>query len=103
MATQGAKRGGKSNARSRSVLLYFSFCDLQNVVLFLQSVVLLREHVGRDEEARQQQQGDRDEQLRRERRAVVVDLRASGAADRAAALDDRAGAVRADQMLAAHL
>ena len=63
----------------------------------------LREHVGRDEEAHEKQQGDRDEQLRRDRRAVVVELCASGTANRTAALDDRAGAVRADQMLAAHL
>jgi hypothetical protein len=59
--------------------------------------------VGRDEEAEQQEQGGRDEQLRRERRAVVVDLGARGAADRAAALDHRASTVSADQVLAAHL
>jgi len=63
----------------------------------------LREHVGRDEEAEQQDQGRRDEKLRREGRAVVVDLGAGGTADRAAALDYRAGTVSADQVLAAHL
>ena len=64
---------------------------------------LLGKHVGRDEEAHQEQQGHDEKQLRRERRAVVVDLVAGGAAGRAAALDHRVGAVSADQMLAAHL
>jgi len=60
--------------------------------------------VGRDEEAKEQQQGRRDEKLRREGRAVVVvDLGAGGTADRAAALDYRASTVSADQVLAAHL
>jgi hypothetical protein len=63
----------------------------------------LAEHVGRDEEAEQQEQGRGDEKLRREGRPVVVDLGAGGTADRAAALDYRASAVSADQVLAAHL
>jgi hypothetical protein len=65
---------------------------------------LLSKYVGRDEEAKHQQQCDRDEQLRRDRRAMVmVHLGAGGAADRAAALNHRAGTVGADQVLAAHL
>jgi hypothetical protein len=64
----------------------------------------LPKHVGRDEEAKEQQQGRRDEKLRREDRAVVVvDLGAGGTTDRAAALDYRASTVSADQVLAAHL
>jgi hypothetical protein len=63
----------------------------------------LREHVRRDEEAKEQQQGRRDEKLRREDGAVVVDLGAGRTADRAAALDYRASTVGADQVLAAHL
>jgi hypothetical protein len=59
--------------------------------------------VGRDEEAEQQEQRRRDEKLRRESRAVVVNLGAGGTTDRAAALDYRASTVSADQMLAAHL
>ena len=63
----------------------------------------LSKYVGGDEEAHQEQQGGRDEKLRRERGAVAVDLGAGGAAHRAAALDHRAGTVSADQVLAAHL
>ena len=60
--------------------------------------------MGRDEEAEQQEQGGRDEKLRREGKAVmVVDLGARRAADRAAALDYGASTVSADQVLAAHL
>jgi hypothetical protein len=59
--------------------------------------------VGRDEEAEQEQQGRGDEELRREDRAVVVDLGARRTANGAAALDYRASAVSANQVLAAHL
>jgi phosphopantothenate synthetase len=60
--------------------------------------------VGRDEEAEQQEEGRRDEKLRREGKAVmVVDLGARRTADRAAALDYGASTVSADQVLAAHL
>jgi hypothetical protein len=60
--------------------------------------------VGRDEEAEQQEQGRRDQKLRRENRAVVVvNLGARRTTDRAAALDYRASTVSADQVLAAHL
>jgi hypothetical protein len=63
----------------------------------------LRQHVGRDEEAKQQEQGRSDQKLRREGEAVVVDLRAGGTAGGAAALNYRASTVSADQVLAAHL
>ena len=60
--------------------------------------------MGRDEEAEQQEQGGRDEKLRREGGAVmVVDLGAGGTTDCAAAFDYRASTVSADQVLAAHL
>jgi hypothetical protein len=59
--------------------------------------------VGRDEEAKEQQQGRRDKELRGQGGAVVVDLGAGSAADRAAALNYRASAVSANQVLAAHL
>jgi hypothetical protein len=64
---------------------------------------VLREDVGRDEEAEHQEQRRGDEELRRDGRTVVVDLGARGPADRAAGLDHGAAAVCADQMLAAHL
>jgi hypothetical protein len=64
----------------------------------------LGQHVGGDQEAEQENQGRRDEKLRREDRAVVVvNLGPGGAAHRAATLDYRAGTVSADQVLAAHL
>jgi len=59
--------------------------------------------VSGDEEAEDQEQRGGDEKLRSEGRAVVVDMDAGGAADRAAALDHWSCAVRADQVLAAHL
>jgi hypothetical protein len=59
--------------------------------------------VGRDQQAEQKQQGRGDEELRRQDRAVVVNLGAGGTADRAAALDHWTGTVSADQVLAAHL
>jgi len=59
--------------------------------------------VGRDEEAEQEEQCRRDEKLRREGGAMVVDLGTGGTTDRAAALDYRASTVSADQVLAAHL
>ena len=59
--------------------------------------------MGGDEETHKKQQRGGDQQLRCEGRAVVVDLGAGRAADRAPALDHRAGAVSADQVLAAHL
>jgi hypothetical protein len=59
--------------------------------------------VGGDQQAEEQQQGGGDQELRGDRRTVVVDLGAGRAADGAAALDDRAGTVSADQVLAAHL
>ena len=65
--------------------------------------VPLSQYVGRDEKAQKQQQGGGNKQLRGDGRTVVMDLRASRTADGAAALDHRAGAVSADQMLAAHL
>ena len=64
---------------------------------------LLSKYVGRDEKAQKQEQSGGDEQLRCEGRAVVVDLGTGRATDRATALDHRAGAVSADQVLAAHL
>jgi hypothetical protein len=64
---------------------------------------LLRKDVGRDQEPEHQQQRGRKQQLRADCRAVPVDLGACHAADRAAALDHWAGAVSADQVLAAHL
>ena len=63
----------------------------------------LAKHVGRDEETKEQQQGRGDEKLRREDGAVVVNLGAGRAADRAPALDHWASTVSADQVLAAHL
>jgi hypothetical protein len=63
----------------------------------------LAKHVGRDEEAKEQEQGRGDEKLRRDDGAVMVDLGAGRAADRAPALDYRASTVSADQVLAAHL
>jgi hypothetical protein len=64
----------------------------------------LSEHVGGDEEAEEQDQRGGDEQLRAEAAlAMMVHLRAGGAADWAASLDDGAGAVCADQVLTAHL
>ena len=92
-----ARRKGHPGGSAAIVLRHPAF-----LLLFL-SQSPLREHVGGDEEAEEQQQGSGDEQLRGEGRAVVMDLRAGGTADRAATLDDRAGAVRADQVLAAHL
>jgi hypothetical protein len=62
----------------------------------------LRDHVSGDEEAEEQEQGDRDEELRCEGRAVVVDVLTGGPADRAAALDHWSRAVGADEVLAAH-
>jgi hypothetical protein len=59
--------------------------------------------VGRDEEAHKQEQRGGNEQLRREGRAVVMDLGTGSAADRTAGLDYGAAAVCADQVLAAHL
>jgi hypothetical protein len=70
--------------------------------------VLLRpalgEHVGGDEEAEEEEQGDGEENLGRDAgRAMVVHVRAGRAANGAAALDHGARAVGADQVLAAHL
>ena len=59
--------------------------------------------MGRDEQPHKEQQRGGNEQLRREGRAVVVDLSAGSAADRTAGLDHGAAAVCADQMLTAHL
>ena len=57
-----------------------------------------------EEEAEKQDQRGGDEQLRGQAaQTVVVNLSASGAAGRAASLDDRTGTLCADQMLAAHL
>jgi hypothetical protein len=60
--------------------------------------------VGGDEEAEQDEQRGSDKKLRREvGRAVVVDVCAGRTAGGAAAFDHGTCAVRADQMLAAHL
>ena len=65
---------------------------------------MLAEHVRGDKEAEEQDQRRGDEQLRGQTaQTVVVNLSASRAAGRAASLDDRARAVCADQVLAAHL
>ena len=56
-----------------------------------------------DKKPEDQQERGGDEKLRSEGQAVVVDVGAGGAADRAAALDHWSCAVRADQVLAAHL
>jgi hypothetical protein len=64
----------------------------------------LSHHVGRDQQAEQQDERDGDEQLRgKAGRTVVVDVRAGRPACRAAPLDDRATALCTDQVLAAHL
>jgi hypothetical protein len=72
-------------------------------VFFFSLSQALGDHMGCDEEAKKQEQRRRDEQLRRDSRAVVVDLGARRTAHRAAAFDHRAGTVSADQVLAAHL
>jgi hypothetical protein len=59
--------------------------------------------VSGDEEPEEQKQCGGEEKLRGEGQAVVVDVGAGGAADRAAALDHWSCAVGADQVLAAHL
>ena len=63
----------------------------------------LRKHVRRDKQAKQEQQCRGHQELRREGRAMVVDLGARRTADRTTALDHRVGTVSADQVLAAHL
>jgi hypothetical protein len=60
--------------------------------------------VGGDEESEEEQQRGGEQKLRCDvGRTVVVDVRAGRAAGGAAAFDDGACAVSADQMLAAHL
>lgn len=88
--TRGVKRGGAGG--KRPVRVDFALEQA------------LCEYVGGDEEAEEHDQRGGDEQLGSEATgAMVVDLRARGAADRAAPLDNRAGAMCADQVLTAHL
>ncbi len=64
----------------------------------------LRNHVGDDQQAEEQDERGGDHQLRSETaQTVVVNVRAGLAAGRAASLHDRAGAVCADQVLTTHL
>jgi|SRR5487761_757033 hypothetical protein len=64
----------------------------------------LGQHVRDDEEAEEQDQRGGDEELRGQAaQAVVVNVRAGRTAGRASPLDHRASAVRADQVLTAHL
>ena len=65
---------------------------------------MLAGDVGGDQEAEQQDQRRRDEQLGAERElVVVVHVGFGGAARRAAGLDHGAAAMCADQVLTAHL
>lgn len=64
----------------------------------------LRDHVGDDEQAEEQDKGGGDNQLRGETaQSVVVNVCAGRAAGWAASLHNRASTVCADQVLAAHL